>query len=581
MSGIADPTEAVKERKAVRVHSAEKLVAVSYAPASSYTVNAASLTVELATSATADASIVFVSQSQFKAGAEVVSTLAGASNFKDVATAIEIAEAQGFKGAYKQVCVIPGVSGRVLLVGLGNIIDGHSSARAYLSVNQLRNVVHEAIVKAKGLKVGTVAINMPTLPISSEDSVEIGYGDGVKPLKVEDAPVTPLATPVEQLSVADAITVAARSVILGHHVFDKYYSSEAVKERNHRLTSVTIVTPSTAVVSQQAFADAVNVAESVLLAREVGNDRADVVNPQYMEDVARALVAAHPDVLSIRVLQNDELLANGFNLITAVGQAAVVPPRIVAIEYNSKCDSEWVGLVGKGITYDTGGLNLKPTGFMEEMHMDMCGSAAVLGAMRALAITRPADAGRVVGILALAENSIDAKSYRPYTIIETYVGSVQIGNTDAEGRLALADALTFVQNEYKVKKVVDVATLTGACVIALGEYAAGLFSNSTKFATSLQSAGAQHYERLWRLPILPEHQEEMKGDMSDLSSTGKGRYGGSSTAASFLEKYIHAGVSWCHMDVAGAASYSAPRNNIPKGATGFGVQTLYELVSKK
>ena len=307
-----------------------------------------------------------------------------------------------------------------------------------------------------------------------------------------------------------------------------------------------------------------------------GNERSHVVDPAFMEKVARAS-AVLPN-MSVRVLQQDDLAKEGMHMFLSVGQASVCPPRLVILEYCGNPDSdEKVALIGKGITFDTGGLNLKPTGSIEDMHMDMCGSAAVLGAVRAA--SRQGLKVNIVCALALAENAIGSKAVKPLTIVKSHKGiTVENNNTDAEGRLVLGDAMSYVQKEYKPKTVIDVATLTGACMVALGEHCAGLFSNSDDLATKLQETGVECHERCWRLPILPEHTAALKGSQSDSRSTGRGRYGGASTAAAFLQQFVYKGVDWAHLDIAGPSNYSSAKSYFPQGATGFGVQLLYNYL---
>jgi leucyl aminopeptidase len=226
---------------------------------------------------------------------------------------------------------------------------------------------------------------------------------------------------------------------------------------------------------------------------------------------------------------------------------------------------------------------------MEDMHMDMSGSAATLGA--ALAVGRLKLKRNVVFVLAVAENAIDALAYKPHNILRSHAGlTVEVSNTDAEGRLVLADALSYVQTRYPgIHTIIDCATLTGACVIALGEYAAGLFTNNKVLSSALVSAGNSVSERLWPMPILPEHVEEITNGtpFADLKSTGAGRYGGSCTAAAFLQQFIAPGgegenqrkVAWAHIDLAGPAMYSATRGWMNRGGTGFAVHTLAKYVA--
>ena len=208
----------------------------------------------------------------------------------------------------------------------------------------------------------------------------------------------------------------------------------------------------------------------------------------------------------------------------------------------------------------------------------MGGSAAVLGAFQA--VTRLGLKRNVVAVLAVAENAIGEHAFKPHNIIRSHKGlTVEINNTDAEGRLVLADALSFAQARHAPHTIVDLATLTGACIVGLGEYAAGLFSTNEALRGALRDAGARRAERLWPLPIFPEHREEIRAAaMSDLRSTGAGRYGGSCTAAAFLENFIGEGPAWAHLDIAGPAMYSRARGHVNAGGTGFGVQTVAEYL---
>jgi len=286
-------------------------------------------------------------------------------------------------------------------------------------------------------------------------------------------------------------------------------------------------------------------------------------------------------------LNSEELATEKCNLFTAVGQGAIDPPRLVLFEYRGDPSSDKkIALVGKGITYDTGGLNLKPTGFMEDMHLDMSGSAVVLATIKAAALLElPIN---LIGALALAENAIGPKAYKPHTIIYSRKGtSVEISNTDAEGRLVLADTLTYIQDiknwspQVRPHTIIDLATLTGACVHALGEYASGLFTNNDTLAEEIIQAGKSSYERTWRLPIFPEHIEDISGTYSDLRSTGKPKTGGASTAAAFLQHFIEKDVAWAHLDIAGPAMYSTARKWMPKDGTGYGVQLLLSFLQQR
>ncbi|ETV92497.1 hypothetical protein, variant [Aphanomyces invadans] len=444
-----------------------------------------------------------------------------------------------FNGHAKETLLLyPKDGQRTLLVGLGDKIDEVS----------LRDATHEALVNLKGRGVRHAFLRAPHIDNMTEQRVA---------------------------------ELMAQASVLSNYEFNRHLSApeDPTVDEKLPLRDIFVQTPAS---DEDAcrVAETLAVAEETLFARNLGNERSDVVTPAFVEAVAIESAKTLPN-LRVTVLQDDELRAKGLNMMALVGQAGVCPPRLVLLEYdgNATAPADRIALVGKGITFDTGGLNLKPTGSMEDMHMDMCGSAAVLGAVRAAA--KNGLRVNVIAALALAENAIGSKAAKPHTIVKSLKGlTVEVNNTDAEGRLVLADALTYVQQQFKPHTVIDVATLTGACVVALGEYSAGLFSNADDLATALEVAGKSTHERCWRLPIFAEHTAELKGFQSDSRSTGAGRYGGASTAAAFLQQFIEKDVKWAHLDIAGPAMYSAARSFFPKGATGFGVQVLHEYLKR-
>ncbi|OQR93471.1 cytosol aminopeptidase [Achlya hypogyna] len=468
------------------------------------------------------AQVIFVTKAEDKA------VLEAALPFTAPAVALE-----DFKGEAKETMLLyPADAPRTLLVGLGDKVDEVS----------LRDATHAAIAHLASKGVQQAVLQAPSVP------------------SIPDGRIAELLS---------------QTSLLSNYRFDRHVSSKE-----------TDVAPLTDIFVQASadfakdVAEKLLVGEETLLARNLGNERSDVVDPAFVEEIARA--SAELPHMTVTVLQDADLRAQGLNMHALVGQAATCPPRLVVLEYagNPAAPATKVALVGKGITFDTGGLNLKPTGFIEDMHTDMCGAAAVLGAVRAAAKAKlPVN---VVAVLALAENAIGAKAAKPHTIVKSHKGlTVEVNNTDAEGRLVLADALSYVQQKYAPQTVVDVATLTGACIVALGEYTAGLFANSDALAADLTRAGTTTHERLWRLPILPEHTAELKGSMSDSRSMGKDRYGGACTAAAFLQQFIDKDVEWAHVDIAGPSNYSQARSYMPAGATGFGVQVLFEFLKSR
>ena len=321
------------------------------------------------------------------------------------------------------------------------------------------------------------------------------------------------------------------------------------------------------------FKQSVASAYCSLYARELANTRGSIATPAYITAKAQEIYSLAPDKISIEVITGEELKAKGLNLLYAVGKAASSPPQLVTLKYTAnQSDAKTIALVGKGVTFDTGGLNLKPTGSIEEMYLDKSGACAVLGTLRwAVETNFPVN---LVCTLALAENAIGSRSYKPLDIITSLKGkTVEIGNTDAEGRLCLADALTYTQANYKPSTLIDLATLTGACVVALGEETAGAFGNSDLIAR-LSKAGKYYQEEIWELPINGEHEKSIKGKVADICNKGKTRYGGASTAAAFLKHFIEKDVEWAHLDIAGPAMNKSQRGQFSAGGTGFGVQLL-------
>lgn len=322
-------------------------------------------------------------------------------------------------------------------------------------------------------------------------------------------------------------------------------------------------------------------AKATTLTRNLTNTRGSVATPDYMEEQVRKVIIGQDKIKDFRVLKGQQLVDLGMNLFYNVGKGATSEPRCVTVLYkgNPESDEVDIAFVGKGLTYDTGGLNLKPTGSIEDMYYDKAGACAVIGALSGaleLGIKK-----NVVFAMGFAENAIDANSYKPMDIIKSMKGiTVEIGNTDAEGRLVLADTMTYVQREYKPKKLVDLATLTGAIMVALGNETAGLFSNDDDFAQEIKTCGMEVFEPMWQMPITEESKEQIKGAAADISNSGKSRWGGSSKAAAFLERFVEKGVKWVHLDIAGAVSIPGAKPPLCADGNGFGTHTILQYLYK-
>jgi leucyl aminopeptidase len=328
------------------------------------------------------------------------------------------------------------------------------------------------------------------------------------------------------------------------------------------------------------------VADCVNNARTWVNLRPDVATPAYMSRAALDFAGEHSDTVRVvSHLVGSELQAAGLHLLHGVGAGSAHAPELLVLEYRgASSSSKGVALVGKGVVMDTGGLNIKPYGSMETMHMDMAGAAACLGAFQAAVRLRlPVN---VVCALGLVENAVGPAALRPSTIVKSLKGlTVEVTNTDAEGRLVLADALTYVQRHaratFKPTEIIDVATLTGAMVVALGNQRAGIFSTSPALMRELVAASRRTQERVWPMPIDPEHHKAMQGGLSDLINCAPGRFGGACSAAAFLQRFVQKDMRWAHIDVAGPAMGEKATETSPAGAPGFGVQLLVDYLANK
>ena len=304
-------------------------------------------------------------------------------------------------------------------------------------------------------------------------------------------------------------------------------------------------------------------AEAAAWARDLGNTPPNQATPEWMAEQARSL--AEEAGFTVEVLNEGDLEERGMGGILSVGAGSRNPPRLVKLEAGS--GERVVALVGKGITFDTGGISIKPAAAMQDMKFDKSGACAVLGMMRAVAKIEPDCTVRAY--LALAENMPDGAAYRPGDIVRCYNGkTVEIHNTDAEGRMVLADALALASEEG-ADALLEFSTLTGACVVALGENTAGLYTSSDELAADLLTSSTETGEQLWRMPLWPEFREAMKGTYGDLKNSGS-RWGGANTAAGFLSNFVSGVEQWAHLDIAGPA-YVGAGNRGDQGATGYGV----------
>ncbi|MFC2966543.1 leucyl aminopeptidase [Acidimangrovimonas pyrenivorans] len=315
-------------------------------------------------------------------------------------------------------------------------------------------------------------------------------------------------------------------------------------------------------------------AEGVFFTRDLVNEPSNVLTT---DDFAARLAAMQELGLEVEILEEDDLAKLGMGALLGVGQGSESPSKVVVMQWNGgEKDAAPLALVGKGVVFDTGGISIKPAGGMEDMTMDMGGAGTVAGVMRALAL-RKAKAN-VVGLVGLVENMPSGKAQRPGDVVRSMKGdTIEVINTDAEGRLVLADVLWYAQERFQPAGIVDLATLTGAIIIALGHDNTGVFSNDDGFCDAFLKAAKAEGEGAWRMPLDDSYDKLLKSRIADIKNTG-GRPAGSITAAKFLQRFVKPEVPWIHLDIAGTALLKSDSALAPKGATGWGVMALDRLV---
>lgn len=379
------------------------------------------------------------------------------------------------------------------------------------------------------------------------------------------------------VSAEEAASAFAAGFILRAYGFDKY-KTKAKDDKTPKSCKIEFVLEGAAKASS-LFKDQKAVAAGVHFARDLVNEPPNKLYPASMASRVKAELA--PLGVKVEVLDEKKMTQLGFEAHLAVGQGSIRPPRVVILQWNGSKNTtaKPIAFVGKGVTFDTGGINLKPSDGMADMKMDMGGAAAVVGLFRALA-ARKAKVN-AVGIIGLAENMPSDRSYRPSDVIGSLAGkTIEVLNTDAEGRLVLADALTYIQKKHDPKFVIDLATLTGAIMIALGHEYCGTFVNDDKLWSQMEAASKATGEKLWRMPLDNAFKDSMKGSISDVQNLSTmGRYGGACSAAGFLAHFIDDKRVWAHMDIAGTAWVSRDTPLASRHATGFGVRVLNQLIA--
>ena len=365
----------------------------------------------------------------------------------------------------------------------------------------------------------------------------------------------------------------ALGAALRSYRFDKYRTTEK-PERKPSLVALTIAGPASAA-AHEAYQELKATAEAVAFTRDLVSEPANVIYPQTLAEQAAGLSSLG---LEVEVLDEKRMAELGMNAILGVAQGSVRPPRLVVMRWNGGAkDAPLLAFVGKGVTFDTGGISIKPAAGMGEMKWDMAGAGVVIGLMRLLA-ARGAKVN-AIGVAGLVENMPSGSAMRPGDIVTSMSGqTIEVLNTDAEGRLVLADALWYCQDRFKPALMIDLATLTGAIVVALGHDHAGLFANDDALAEHLIAAGKAVGEKLWRLPLDDSYNKAIDSDAADVKNIAGDRAAGSIIGAQFVQRFVNK-VPWAHLDIAGVAWSKKDAPVVPKGATAFGVRLLDRFVS--
>lgn len=450
----------------------------------------------------------------------------------------QLADLKDFTGAAGQSqLLIPatGSVGRLLCVGLGKADK--------LSRESLRRAVGGAAKKLAGMNLDTAGVIIPKA--------------GHKALQSEMA------------------EVMAEGMLLGAYKFEPYKQNEDKKKPKRKtLAKITLLDPGK-LTSSKSTQQGIVRGEAICLARTLGNHPPNYMTPTQLAKEAQRVAKRRG--LKIRVMDRAQMEKLGMGMLLGVAQGSRQPPKLIIMEYRPRGAKGTLAFVGKGITFDSGGISLKPGHAMDEMKFDMCGAAAVVGAMDGIAAAKPAV--NVVGVIPTCENLPDGNAVKPGDILKSYSGKhVEILNTDAEGRLVLGDALAYSIKQFKPDAVVDLATLTGACVVALGHYATGAITNNDDLMDQVKRAGESCGDIVWPLPNFDEYGEGLKGKYADLQNIGP-REGGTISAGLFLKHFVDE-APWVHLDIAGTAWGVSKIGHIPyMGATGVGVALLMDLAA--
>jgi len=365
----------------------------------------------------------------------------------------------------------------------------------------------------------------------------------------------------------------SEGLVLGSYEFNEY---KTACDKDNKPESATIFGNVEQKILDKGFA----LGKAVSFSRDLGNHPANILTPSYIAKEAQKIADKSPK-MNCHILDLKEIKKMGMGAFYGVAQGAKEPAKMIIVEYNGGRKSQKpISLVGKGLTFDSGGISIKPSPKMDEMKFDMCGSATVMGVLQAVSELKPKI--NIVFAIGSTENMPGGNAQRPGDIVTAYNGkTIEVLNTDAEGRLVLADVLAYINKEYEPTAIIDFATLTGAVLIALGNRASGVMGNDASLMKEVKKASEQSFEKVWELPLWEEYTREIKGKYADIQNIGQARLAGTITAGAFLKEFV-ADTPWVHMDIAGTAWGPKEPSYQPKvGATGVAVRLVYQLLENR
>jgi len=381
---------------------------------------------------------------------------------------------------------------------------------------------------------------------------------------------------LEKFTTESIIQATVEAGVLSSYKFFKYKSSEEKSKIKEIKEAVLCITAGRLASAEKGVKLGLLYSEATCFARDLINEPSTVTTPSYLATLAQAISKESKGKVKATILERAEIKKLGMNAYLGVAKGSDELPKLIRLDYKPRYSRKKIAIIGKGITFDTGGLSLKSSEQMEKMKMDMAGAAAVLAIFKVLPFLNIE--ASVVGLIPACENMVSSRALKPGDIVTAVNGkTIEVLNTDAEGRLTLADALFYLATKEKPDYLIDLATLTGSCIIALGEEIAGLWSTDRKLLEKLQKASDNCGEKLWQMPLFEEYKPLIKSDIADLKNTQTGKYAGSITAALFLSEFT-AFVPWAHLDIAGPSFAEKDSALMPKGGAGFGVRLLLSFL---